>query len=108
MDCRRSFMSPDSTGKKRKITATIIMSRSGKRILRSAARVRLASFLPISVRMEMPMAIIRGNSTSRKENTVPGSSVFAAHSTPKLIPPASAVPNQPSAAVSRISAAYAA
>ena len=52
------------------------------------------------------MAMIRGNSTSMKENTVPGSRAFAAHSSPKLIPPASAVPNQPSAAVSRISAAY--
>ena len=84
------------------------MSRSGKRILRSAANVRLASLRPMSVRMEMPMAMIRGNSTSMKENTVPGSRAFAAHSTPKLIPPASAVPIQPSAAVSRISAAYAA
>lgn len=51
---------------------------------------------------------IRGNSTNMKENTVPGSRAFAAHSSPKLIPPASAVPNQPSVAVSKISAAYAA
>ena len=106
MDCRSNFMSPDRTGKKRKITATIMISRSGRRRLRSAARVRLASFRPISVRMEMPTAMIRGNSTSIKENTVPGSRAFAAHSSPKLIPPASAVPSQPSAAVSRISAVY--
>ena len=29
--------------------------------------------------MEMPTAMIRGNSTNIKENTVPGSRAFAAH-----------------------------
>ena len=55
--------------------------------------------------MEMPTAMIRGNSTSIKENTVPGSMALAAHSTPKLMPPAIAVPSHPSVAVSKISAA---
>ena len=52
------FTVPVSYTHLRKSTATIIMSRSGRCRLRSAARVRLASFRPISVRMEMPTAMI--------------------------------------------------
>ncbi len=72
-------------GKKRKITATIMISRSVAQIAQRCQGT--AGFIPPNQR---PHGNANGNdprnSTSIKENTVPGSRAFAAHSSPKLIP----------------------
>ena len=95
-DWRRSVMSPRSTGKNRKITATIMMKRSGRCSSRSAASVRPASSRPIISSIEIHTAAMRGKSTSKNEIVVCGNSASAAKSAARSPTPARAGATPPS------------